>query len=149
MGPNTSESPVKWLRRGLLLLELAMLVLGIWGIIVHFQALDAHRLAGVYIIALVLYALAIFGVYTEMVHVDTMGGLWRLFGKLWAVILLVVVTFCGGVWLLIVGIAAIWPSWLPGWLEAAVVIIAFTWLVAGLIKFYQRAAEVIDDWAAK
>ena len=149
MGPIASEAPVKWLRRGLVLLELSILVLGIWGVATHFEWLDAHRLAGVAIVGLLFFALSMLGAYGQMSDAETLPDLMRAFAKFWLVVLVVVGTFCGGAWLLIVGIAAIWPSWLPGWLEAAVVIIAFTWLVAGLIKFYQRAAEVIDDWISR
>lgn len=136
-------------RRGLVVLSLIVLGIGIWGVVTYFDQLDSWRLAGVAIIALAFYALAILGVSAEMAQVDSVRGLFRLYGKLWAVVILVVGTFCGGAWLLLVGVVAITPAWAPAWVEQLLFLLAFLGLVRVLIQVYPRVAERIDVWVTR
>jgi hypothetical protein len=125
---------------------IALFALGIWVIVRYFDELDSYRAAGVWILALLFYLLSMIGLYPEMADRTTVQGIGRTYAKFWVVIGLVVGTFCGGAWALLVGLTVLMPSWMPGWIQYLIFMVAFLGFVSGLIKLYMRSADLIGEW---
>ena len=137
----------------LLKLFLAFLILlwiaGIVFVARNFSLLDEYRLAGVFIIALILMPFMIMGVWLEVPDRPTWHEAWRLFFKFWVALAAIFIGFCGGLWVLLILLRMIWPEWLPpwlNWLELPIYIILLTWYVAGLLKVYTWLATRIQEW---
>jgi hypothetical protein len=59
----------------------------------------------------------------------------RHFFKRLAPILALIFSFVGGAWVLLVTVRFLFARWLPDWVVETIFLIAFTWIVAGVIKF--------------
>ena len=128
---------------------LFMILLWIGGIVFigrFYSTLDEYKLAGVFGIALIFMPLLIAGVWSEVPDNPIWHDAWRLVMKFWVVVAAIFLGFCGGLWVLLVLFALIWPSWLPEWLLFPTYIIAASWYVAGLLKFYWWLSGRINQW---
>ncbi len=112
----------------------------------NFSLLDEYNLAGVMGIALIFMPLIIAGVWSEVPEYPTWHEAWQLVLKFWVVLAAIYLGFCGGLWVILIALKAIWPVWLPIWLELPVYIIIMSWYVAGLIKGYIWLAKHINEW---
>lgn len=131
----------------LFLLFLTILWIGGIGLVFHyFSLLDEYDLAGVFIIALIFVPMMILGSWLEVPEQPTWPEARRVVLKFVVVFTAVFLGFCGGLWVVLRLLRAIWPTWLPLWLEMPVYIILMSWYVAGLLKVYWWLAKRIQAW---
>ena len=135
----------KWLSRLLMLFLLAIWGISIAAVVKFFSQLDAVRLSGPAIIGLLFIPLLILGVWSEIPEYPTAHDVWRGFRKFWLVLGVILIGFCGGLWLLLVMLSLLWPAWLPTWLQLPLYVIAASWYVAGLIKFFMWLAPRLES----
>lgn len=134
------------MRIALTIFLVLMLAAGIYATIIYWDWLDAIRLSGAVIIGLIFLAVGSFGVYLDLYQgVSTDASpleILRQFAIRLGSILGVIFGFAGGAWLVLILVRFAWPKahlrcarWLPEWAVATIFLVAFTWFVAGVIKF--------------
>lgn len=127
------------MRIALTIFLVLMLAAGIYATIIYWDWLDAIRLSGAVIIGLIFLAVGSFGVYLDLYQgVSTDASpleILRQFAIRLGSILGVIFGFAGGAWLVLILVRFVFARWLPEWAVATIFLVAFTWFVAGVIKF--------------
>ena len=124
--------------RTILILFLTLLFgAAIFGTVQGWEWLESKRLAGAAVIGLLFFAVSIFGFYLEMgegrLKTAPPQEIFRYFRKKLPKIMLLVVGFPGGAWVLLLIINFLFASWLPDGLLLLLFIIAFAQYVRGVI----------------
>lgn len=133
------------LRASLALLLLLILGGGIAATVRYWTWLDARRLAGVAIVGLAFFAIAILGINLQLGE-DFRGQneplkMVRRFLRYTGQIVIFLAIFLDGIWALLSGITHLLSPILPDWLVGLIYVIAFTWYIAGVIKVLSWLAE--------
>ncbi len=130
------------MRIALTILLVLIVAAGIYATAAYWDWLDATRLAGPAIIGLIFLAVGSFGVYLDLNQGVSKNAspleILRHFAIRLGSILGVIIGFAGGAWLVLILVRLVFARWLPDWVVATIFLVAFTWFVAGVIKFLSR-----------
>jgi hypothetical protein len=126
------------MRIALTLLLILALAAGIFTLAHYWEWMVSVRLAGPMIIALLFFAVATFGLYLDLgqgvAEEATSLEICAHFINRLIPILLLVIGFSGGAWVLLLIVEWLSPAWLPGWISGTIFLVSFVWYVAGVIK---------------